>query len=116
MQSQDGRPDTQLNPAGIKLIILFPEKVPADVVGPESEPDITRRSGEFGLEVEGLPGDDGIPAETDGVAMTTRSSVSGETQRSFTVKGRVEVMVVVQNPKGLCQSQTLLPVDPLCAA
>jgi hypothetical protein len=45
--------------------------------------------------------------------MTARSGVSGETDRPFPVQGRVEVMVVVQDPEWFRQTETLLPINPL---
>ena len=85
------REHPELHPSHLKLLVVRPEHVPADVVAPPAVTDIRRRGGKVGLEGEARPGDEGIAGEAHRVAVAARAAVAGEGEPRVAVPGGVEV-------------------------
>ena len=116
MQPHDRTEDAELHPARHQFVVTAPEHVAADVMGPPAVADVGGCSGEFGLELEGGPGCDGVAGEADGVAVGAGTAVAGEDEGVCVACGVVEEVEVVEDPEwvdaGDFTEGALLPVDP----
>lgn len=92
--------------------------MPPDVVAPVAEPDIGRGGREVGLKGEGVPRDEGIPGESDGIPPGAGASPAAENHGAPTGKPRGEIAPVQEiEPGQRIESLDrgrfpLLPVDP----
>ncbi|RDA89013.1 hypothetical protein CP532_0605 [Ophiocordyceps camponoti-leonardi (nom. inval.)] len=65
VQSKDGRKDAELDPSGGEMIVPVAEHMAPNVVAPVAKPDVARHGRKLGLEIERLPGDDGVAREAN---------------------------------------------------
>src|SRR5699024_6400112 len=98
------------------LIIFDSHHMAADVMAPHAVSNVGGCSCKVRLESKRCPGHNGISGKSYGIAVASRSCVSGKSHRAFSLSPTVQIMVMVQHPKRV-QSFYLaeasgLPVKP----
>ena len=116
MHPVDGIEHAELQEAQVKLVIFFPEVMPADIVTPPTVAAVCGGCGEIGHQAQGCPRNGGVTRETDGVAVRADARIAGHNQRVAVARGMVEVMEMVERPERIQSvlggGSALLPVDP----
>ena len=116
MQPHDGRKHAEFQPARGHFVVARAVHVAADVVAPPRVADVGGRRGEVRLEVQRVPGDDGVAREAHRAAVRAGACVARQDQAAPAVALRVAVVPLVEHPHGIqpldAAHAALLPVDP----
>ncbi len=99
VQTEDGTEHTKLHPACVQFAVFDALHVAADIVTPPAVPDVGRRGRKVGLEVERLPGDDGIAGEADRIAVIAQPAPTREDKRPLARAPQVVEMQMVEPPQ-----------------